>query len=306
MKQKIIITGGTGFLGQCIVNALSKNNYDIVVLSRTKNKIDNNVNYIKWDGKTLGAWSKELEGSSIVINLAGRSVDCRYNKKNKKVIVDSRVDATHIIGEAIKSCNNPPKLWINAGSATIYRNTIDKPMDEATGEYGSGFSVEVCKKWEETFNNIVVPNTRKVCLRISIVLGLGGGVIPIMTKLARLGLGGTQGRGNQYISWLHETDFLRIIKWVIDHEEIEGTYNCSAPNPIQNAPFMKLIRSICGVKIGLPAKRWMLEIGAIFLRTETELILKSRRVVPQKFLDSGFEFRYPTVGKALDNLITRQ
>lgn len=261
--KKMIIAGGAGFLGQSIIDSF--NEYEIVVLSRNVLPQKHYVKYIKWDGKSLGDWTKELENSTVVINLTGRSVDCRYNEKNRKEILESRVNATTVIGEAIKKCVNPPALWINAASATIYRHALDRAMDEETGEFGEGFSVDVCKKWEAAFNEITLSNTRKVILRIAMVLGKNGGVMPVMTRLVRLGLGGTQGKGNQYVSWIHECDFQNVIKWIIAHEEIVGTYNCSSPNPISNAGFMKLLRKACKVPFGISPNRFMLEVGAMII-----------------------------------------
>jgi uncharacterized protein len=300
-SSKIILAGGSGFLGQVLATRLAA--YDFIILCRNPKADSGNIRYIKWDGKTLGDWQKEIDNSLAIINLTGRSVDCRYNEHNRKEILESRINATAVLGKAIQQSNHPPALWINAASATIYRYATDRPMDELTGEYGDGFSVNVCREWEDIFNSIATTQTRKVVLRISMVLGEHGGVLPVLQKLVKSGLGGKQGKGNQYISWIHEADFADCIRWVIDHKEIKGTYNCAAPHPIPNAEFMQLMRKVCNMPFGLPATEWMLELGAWFIRTETELVLKSRRVIPAKLESSGFRFKYPTAEEALTDLI---
>ena len=300
--KKLILAGGTGFLGQAIVDRFSKQNTEIIVLTRGANRKKGNTSYIQWDGKTLGDWTKKLDGADVLVNLTGKSVDCRYNEKNKAEIISSRVDATKILGEAINKTTNPPKVWLNAASATIYRHAEDRAMDEFTGGIGEGFSVEVCQIWEKTFNETNNPKTRKIAMRISMVIGKGGGVLPVMMKLVKAGLGGKMGNGKQFISWIHEEDFLNAIEHLIQDEKASGAYNFAAPNPIPNKEFMALMRKQLNVKIGLPAMKWMLEIGAFFINTETELILKSRRVVPTKLLNEGFVFKYPTVEETLKNL----
>lgn len=300
--NKLIIAGGTGFLGDALVHHYSDVK-EIVVLTRGATRQMNNVRYVKWDGVTLGGWEKELENADALINLTGKSVDCRYTEANKAEIVSSRVNATRILVKAVNNCQCPPKVWLNAASATIYRAAEDRAMDEYTGEMGSGFSVEVCKSWEAAFTREETPRTRKVILRISMILGKGGGVIPVLSKLTKLGLGGTMGSGKQYISWMHEHDFVKAVDWLIQNEKAEGAYNMAAPDPLPNKEFMKRMRSLLHRSIGLPATAWMLEIGALFLRTETELVLKSRRVMPARLLKEGFVFDYPTTEGALRNLL---
>jgi uncharacterized protein (TIGR01777 family) len=300
--NKLILAGGTGFLGQAIIDRYSKMGTEIIVLTRGTTKVKKNVRYIQWDGKTKGGWVKELDGADVLINLTGKSVDCRYTDKNKAEIISSRVNATKVLGEAINETAHPPKVWLNAASATIYRNAEDRAMDEFSGEVGEGFSVGVCQVWEKTFNEINNPQTRKIVMRISMVMGKGGGVLPVMTKLVKARLGGKMGSGNQFISWIHEEDFLNAMEHLIQHETSFGPYNFAAPTPLPNREFMRLMRKELNVTIGLPAAEWMLEIGAFFIKTETELILKSRRVVPTKLLNEGFLFKYPTVEVALKNL----
>ncbi len=300
--KKIVIAGGSGFLGQELARHF-KNEYDeIVILSRNKNKVEGKVKYIRWDAKTVGYWCKELEGAEAVINLCGKSVDCRYTEKNKKEILSSRLDSTKVIGHAISKCIDPPKLWLNGASATIYRKSFDTPMNETTGEIGSGFSVEVCKAWEKTFNEFSLPKTRKINLRISLVFGTTGGVLPTLLSLVKKGLGGTMGSGKQQVSWIHVNDFCRMMSWAIENKDANGIYNIVAPQTVTNKKLMHLLRKKAGVVIGLPATAWLLEIGAFFIRTETELILKSRYVAPERLLKEGFRFKYNTIEECIAGL----
>jgi len=301
--NKLILAGGTGFLGQAIINKFSASCNRIIVLTRGAERTDKNVTYLHWDGKTTGKWAEEIDGADVLINLTGKSVDCRYTAENKAEILSSRINAAKVLGIAVNNAQNPPKLWMNAASATIYRNAEDRAMDEYDGEYGSGFSVEVCKAWEKAFDDVVAPRTRKITIRISMVLGKGGGVMPVLKKLVKFGLGGTMGKGTQYISWIHEEDFVNALAFFIEHETSAGAYNLAAPDPMPNREFMAVMRKKMNRSIGLPAAEWMLEIGAFFLRTETELILKSRRVVPTKLLKEGFVFVHPQTEEALENLL---
>ncbi len=224
--------------------------------------------------------------------------------------MSSRINSTEVLGEAMRQVKHPPRLWINSASATIYRHAPDQPMNEATGEIGNDrqafrFSVQVCQAWEQTFWKADGPDTvRKVALRMAIVLGREGGVWEVLKRLTQFGLGGTMGRGDQFMSWLHERDLVRMIDFIIENKSLTGTYNGSAPNPIRNRDFMALLRQMLGSRLGLPASEWMLEIGAVFLRTETELVLKSRNVVPQKLLEAGFQFDYPRAEDAILDLTT--
>lgn len=305
MKQarKIVIPGGTGFIGQVMAKHFATQGDEVIVLTRGNSEQKDGVQYVQWDGKTLGGWANTFEGADAIINMAGRTVNCRYNEKNKQQIYDSRLFSTEVIGVAIAQCKQPPTLWINAGSATIYRHALDRPMDEATGELGSGFSVDVCQKWEATFHKMKTPHTRKLMLRIAMVLGREGGVMPPFMNLVKRGIGGTQGKGNQYISWIHEYDFVRVIEWLMAHEEVTGILNVASPNPEPNQKFMKTLRQILNVPFGLPATKWMLEIGAWFIGTETELIVKSRRVVPGRLQELGFELKYPDLREAFEEII---
>jgi uncharacterized protein (TIGR01777 family) len=300
--KKLIIAGGTGFLGKALCEYL-KNDFDeFVILSRSQNVTNGKIKHQQWDAKTLGTWCKELENATAIINLCGKSVDCRYTEKNKALIFSSRLEPTAIIGEAISKCTNPPKVWINGASATIYAHSLNKRNTENSIEIGTGFSVEVCKAWEKVFNDCITPNTRKVNLRISMVMGNGGGVFPVLKKLSSNLLGGTMGKGNQQVSWVHEDDFCAFVKWIINTQTCTGAYNVVAPNPSTNKEMMRLFRKKVRVPFGLPATQWMLEIGAFFLRTETELILKSRYSYPEKALNEGFVFKHNTMKECLDNL----
>lgn len=308
-KNKIIIAGGTGFLGQALSRHFSARNWDVVTLTRRPGTAIPGARQVPWDGESIGEWTRELDGAAVLVNLSGRSVDCRYTPANRRIIVDSRVKPTRILGEAIARCETPPHVWLNASSATLYRHTFDTAWDETgtdftpTPEVRDEFSLGVIHAWEGAFNAAVTPATRKVALRTTMVLGHArNSVFPVLCRLARIGLGGRMGSGRQFVSWLHEEDFCRAVEWLIDHRDVSGPVNIAAPNPLTNAGMMRLLRELVAMPIGLPAAEWMLEIGAFFLRTETELILKSRRVVPGRLLAGGFEFRFPTIREALQNL----
>ncbi|RYF93614.1 MAG: TIGR01777 family protein, partial [Chitinophagaceae bacterium] len=272
--------------------------YEVLVISRSRGDL-------QWsDKKAIGA---ALEGATLVINLAGKSVDCRYNEKNRKEILNSRIDSTNILGDAIKQCLNPPELWINSSTATIYRHAEDRPMSEEHGEIGSGFSVGIAKAWEAAFFSHELPATRRVALRISIVLGKTGGAIRPILNLVRFGLGGKQGDGRQMFSWIHIEDLYRIIKFVEEHKALNGVYNCASPLPVTNTEFMRTVRQIAGtpLNIALPAPAWLLSIGAVIIRTEPELILKSRWVIPEKLTAAGFEFQYKMLEDAVEEIVRK-
>jgi uncharacterized protein (TIGR01777 family) len=300
--KRIVIAGGNGSLGRAIIKYLPQK-ADYVILSRKRGERVEGARVIWWDGENAGDWFSEIDGADVLINLCGRSVDCRYNEENKKAIIDSRVKPTMILGDAVAKSKSPPELWINAASATIYRYSEDKDMDETTGEYGSGFSVDVCHKWEGAFEQCQVSSTRKITLRISMVMGRQGGVLPVLLSLARKGLAGTMGTGKQYMSWIHEQDFVSIISSCIENNTWEGIFNTSAPEPLPNKKFMKLVRQAAGISFGLPAPAFLLEIGAFFMRTETELVLKSRKVVPGRLLKNGFIFKFRTAEGAIADLV---
>lgn len=312
--MKIVIAGGTGQVGAVLGRAFGGAN-EIVVLSRRQGE-NNLFRNVRWDGKTLGAWAKELEEADVVINLAGRSVNCRYQPRNRREILKSRVDSVRAIGHAIQATKNPPRVWLQASTATIYAHRFDAPNDEFTGVIGGyevdapstwRFSIDVAKAWEAAVSEVgPLPKTRTVVMRSSMIMSPDrGGIFATLLMLVRLGLGGTASHGRQFISWIHEQDFVRAIRYLIDNETIAGPVNVCSPEPLPNAEFMRDLRKAWGMPIGMPATRWMLEIGTYFMRTETELILKSRRVVPARLLQSGFEFQFPRWVDAARDLCQR-
>jgi len=305
--KRIILAGGSGFLGQALAKELLKQGCEVVVLTRSPHERSDGAKEIAWDAKSPGDWAKCLDGADAIINLAGKSVDCRYTETNRKAIIASRVDSTRVLGEAIAKCKQPPRVWLNSSSATLYKHTFDTPMNEsgetgATPEAKDEFSIEVIRQWERALDEARTPATRKVALRITLVFGKDGGVLPVLQRLARFGLGGKMGSGRQYVSWIHVEDFCRAVEWLVARDDLSGPVNLAAPNPLPNREMMKLIRETCGAPFGLPAAEWMLEVGALFIRTETELIIKSRRVVPGRLLASGFKFQFSELRGALADI----
>ncbi len=302
MKNKLIIAAGTGFLGQVLVKHFATTFEEIIILTRGKNKTVGNVNYVNWDAKTLTGWETHLANATVLINLAGKSVDCRYTEENKNEILNSRVDSTAILNLAVLSCKNPPLHWLNSSTATIYRHSEDKQMTEKEGEIGTGFSVNVAKEWEKTFFEVPTKNTLKTALRTSIVLGKNGGAFVPIKKLAQVGFGGKQGNGNQFISWIHEHDFARAVEFIINNK-IPDIVNVVAPQPEKNSDFMRLVRKEIGIPFGLPISKSLLEFGAKLIKTETELVLKSRNVIPELLIEKGFEFKFNTAEEAIKDLL---
>ncbi len=311
--MKIIIPGGSGQVGTILARAFHAEGQEVVVLSRSPQKAPWRT--VAWDAETLGDWAAELDGADAVINLAGRSVNCRYTPANRRAILDSRVHATRAVGEAIAGASRPPRVWLQMSTATIYAHRYDAPNDEATGILGGAepnapdtwrFSIDVAQAWERALDEAATPDTRKVKMRAAMVMSPDrGGVFDTLLGLTRRGLGGRSGDGRQYVSWIHEADFVRAVRWLMEHEGITGPVNLTAPNPLPNAEFMRELRQADGVKIGLPATEWMLEIGARVLGTETELLLKSRRVVPGRLLEAGFRFEFPAWPEAARELCGR-
>ena len=305
--MKIVIPGGSGQVGAILRRALSGAGHEVVVLSRNPEREE-----VFWDGQTLGSWARELEGAGAVINLAGRSVNCRYNTGNRRAIMESRVASTAVIGRAIAACVEPPPVWLQASTATIYAHRYDAANDEHRGILGGDepgvadtwrFSIDVARAWEEQLAAAVTPRTRKVAMRSAMVMSPDrGGVFDVLLGLVRRGLGGKSGDGRQYVSWVHHEDFARAIRFLIEHDDLAGAVNVAAPNPLPNAEFMRALRDAWGARIGLPAPRPVLEVGAVLLRTETELVLKSRRVVPARLADAGFQFGYPAWPPAAQHL----
>jgi hypothetical protein len=268
-----------------------------------------------WNGHKFDTWAQEIDGADVVINLAGRSVNCRYNERNRREIMDSRVETTRLVGRAIANAAHPPAIWMNASTATIYRHALDRPMDENSGELGGAesnapsswrFSIDVATNWEKAFFESATPRTRKIALRSAMTMyPSSGSIFDTLLGLVRFGLGGRAASGHQFVSWIHGLDFIRALEFLMAHEELDGAINVCAPNPVPNRDFMRILREAWGITVGLPAAQWMLEIGAIFLRTETELILKSRRVVPGRLLDANFVFDFPTWESAAQDLVRR-
>jgi hypothetical protein len=311
--MKIVIPGGSGQVGTVLAREFHKRGHEIVVLSRKP--ANTPWRMVQWDGETPGDWVSEFESADAVINLAGQSVNCRYHSHNRKAIKDSRVKSTKVVGDAIAQAWKPPRVWLQASTATIYAHRFDAPNDEATGIIGGTepnapdtwrFSIEVATEWERALNQSPTQLTRKVLMRSAIIMNPDpGSPFDMLLRLVRFGLGGQSGDGKQYVSWIHDQDFVRAVLWLIEHEEFAGPVNLAAPSPLTNAEFMRALRAAWGMPFGLPATAWMLEIGAWVLRSETELILKSRRVIPTRLLQSGFDFQFPTWPDAARDLCAR-
>lgn len=296
--KTILIAGGTGFLGQILETYFAKKGYTTKILTRNPKA----KNHIYWNTKELGDWTKALENLDVLINLTGKSVDCRYTEKNKKLIHDSRIDSTHILGLAINLCDNPPKVWLNSSTATIYKHSLMKEMTEDTGETGNDFSMNIAKSWESAFNSITNPKTRKIILRTSIVLGKKGGALIPLKRLTQFGMGGKQGDGNQKVSWIHELDFAHAICHLIENKNLSGIFNLCVPKPTNNNTLMKSLRKVLNISFGIPQPKWLLEVGAKLIGTETELILKSRNVIPKRLMDHRFKFKFVDIEAALRDL----
>ena len=311
--MKVVIPGGSGQVGTVIARSLHQAGHDVVVFSRQQKT--SAWRTVQWDGESLGPWVSELEGAEAVINLAGQSVNCRYTQENRKLILDSRLRSTKVIGDAIAQAWKPPAVWLQASTATLYAHRFDAANDEGTGIIGGTepnapetwrFSIDVVTNWERVLNEAATPLTRKVLMRSAIVMSpSAGGAFDMLLRLVRFGLGGTIGNGKQFVSWIHDQDFVRAVLWLIEHPELDGPVNIAAPNPLTNAEFMKELRAAWGIPFGLPASEWMLEMGAFVLRSESELMLKSRRVVPTRLLNSGFTFNFPTWPEAARELCAR-
>lgn len=302
--QKIILAGGNGYLGSLLAKHFANSTKEVIILARKAAPQNGNVRTVVWDGKTAGNWFSELENAELIVNLCGKNVNCRYTPKNQEEIINSRIIPTRLLAKAIGNLSNPPKLWINITSSTIYRHAEDRAQDEYTGEIGYGFSIDVCKAWEGSFFETELSQTRKVALRMGIVLGRSDGAFPRLLNLVKFGLGGRQGDGRQYVNWVHEQDAIRTIEWLLNHEEINGIVNCTAPHAVTNEELMHTIRKAYGIPFGLPTPAWLLAIGAKIIGTETELILKSRWVKPAILLDNGFEFQYAKIDQAVHDILS--
>ena len=309
--MKIIIPGGTGQLGGLLERALIAQGHEVILVSRS----GHGKGRMSWDGVNLGPWATEIDGADVVINLAGRTVNCRNTDENMKEMLRSRVDSTRVVGQAIANAKRPPRLWLQMSTATIYAHRFDAANDEASGVIGGNesdvpaywaFSVDLAKAWEQALNEAPTPQTRKVALRTSMVMSPDkGGVFDVLLKMTRFGLGGAIGGGAQYVSWIHDDDFVRAMDHLIARDDIDGPVNMASPGPIPQRDFMATLRDAWGAGVGLPATKWMAEIGAFFLRTDTELLLKSRRVVPGRLLENGFSFGFPDWSLAARDLVER-
>jgi uncharacterized protein len=308
--MKIVIPGGSGQVGTLLARAFHDDGHDVVVLSRRPRVSPWRV--VEWDGATLGPWSQALDEADVLINLTGRSVNCRYHAANRRAILESRVQSTRVLGRVLTGLRRPPQVWLQASTATIYAHRYDAPNDEVSGIIGGDeanapstwrFSIDVARAWERSFDDVIAPATRKVTLRSAMTMSPdAGGVFDALLALVRRGQGGRIGDGRQYMSWVHGQDFIRAVYWLIAHDEIDGVVNIASPNPMSNAEFMRALREGWGIRVGLPTPRWMLETGALFLRTESELVLKSRRVVPRRLLEGGFVFAHPDWPEAARDL----
>jgi uncharacterized protein (TIGR01777 family) len=308
MNPVIVIFGANGFLGRYLTRYFARNGKEVVAIARSREGWSGDGMFLEWDGKSQGPWALALDGAEAVINLAGRSVNCRYTEENRRQIMDSRVDATRAIGEAMRKCKTPPKTWLNASTATWYRHAEDRPQNDWLGEPGEGFSCEVAQAWEDAFFGADIDAaTRKVALRIGMVLANERETVyDVLRKLTVRGLGGTMGGGNQRLSWIHMEDFLRAVDFVINDPFLDGTLNVTAPEHPTNREWMKTFREVVGMPLGLPATRWMLEVGAWFLGTETELVLKSRWAEAVRLRDAGFRWRWSKAADAVIDLQSRQ
>lgn len=313
---RIVLPGGSGQVGQALARHFQERGHHVTVLTRGPYTAPWQT--VHWDGLNPGPWTETLEGADVCINLAGRSVNCRYHPANRAEIYNSRIGTTRLLNRVIAGLADPPLVWLNASTATIYRHALDREMDEATGELGGhelisrnrrapdtwNFSIRVAKDWEAAFFQAETPRTRKVALRSAITFSpTPGNALQVFLNLVRLSLGGAQGSGRQFVSWIHETDFARAVEFIVGHEELAGPINLAAPNPLPNREFMQALRDAYGIPNGLPIPSLAMEIGAFFLRTESELVLKSRRVVPGRLLDAGFEFQFPEWPEAAADLI---
>jgi hypothetical protein len=312
MSMKIVVPGGTGQIGRVLVETLRGRGDEVVVLSRGEAR---EPGVVAWDGRTLGLWAKEVDGADAVINLAGRSVNCRYHKSNLTEMLASRIDSTRAVARAIEAASRPPRVWLQASTATIYAHRFDVPNDEATGIIGGHepgapgywrFSIEIAEAWERELAGANTPHTRRVAMRMAIVMAPDpAGTFGILRRLTRLGLGGPIAGGAQYVSWIHDRDLARAVAWLLDRDDVEGAVNLAAPEPLPQREFMRALRAAARVPVGLGGTRWMMEVAAFLHRTDTELLLKSRRVVPARLLDAGFEFQFPSWPAAARDLVAR-
>jgi uncharacterized protein (TIGR01777 family) len=313
--MKVVIPGGTGHLGRVVSRVLAARGDEVVVLTRREAAPEPGVRHVLWDGRGAGPWTGEVDGSDVVLNLAGRSVNCRYTRANLRAMWNSRIDSARVVGGAIERAERPPRVWLQMSTATIYAHRFDAPNDETTGVLGGGepgvpeywaYSVDLARAWEREQELAVTPRTRKVALRTAMVMSPEpGGAFEMLLRLTRLGLGGPVAGGGQYLSWIHEDDLLRALDLLIARDDLSGPVNLAAPEPLPYRDFLRALRTAAGVPFGLPATRWMAELGAFVLRSDSELLLKSRRVVPGRLLTAGFTFDHPEWPPAAKDLVRR-
>ncbi|MER6573479.1 TIGR01777 family oxidoreductase [Streptomyces sp. NPDC001093] len=309
--MKVVLPGGTGQIGTILDRALTAAGHEVTVVTRHPTR----ERQVGWDGATLGRWAAVVDGSDVVINLAGRSVSCRYTPGNLRAMMDSRVNSARVVGQAIAAAAQPPRVWLQMSTATIYAHRFDAANDEATGMIGGSeagvpdywaYSVDIAENWERAQAEAPTPTTRKVALRAAMVMSPDpGGVFDVLLGLARLGLGGPVAGGAQYVSWIHDEDFVRAVEFLIGRDDLDGPVNLASPGPLPHREFMRTLRAAQGVPVGLPTTRWMAELGAFALRSDTELLLKSRRVVPGRLSAAGFDFGYPEWQRAAVDLVRR-
>ena len=300
--ERVIIAGGSGFLGQSLAAALPASVRDVVILTRGQPKSVGRVRYVTWDAKTLGPWAVELEGAHAIVNVVGRTVDCRKTSANKKVILESRIDSVNALAAAHRQCNNAPRVWVQSATAHIYGDTGDEVLDESS-PIGTGFAPQVGLAWEAALNNADLIDCRKVILRISFVLGRNGGPLKTLARLARLGLGGTIGSGRYYMSWLHEDDLNAIILRAIEDHSMHGIYIATSPGPETNRNFMAALRRAVHRPWSPPAPAAMVRVGAWLMRTDPELALLGRRLKPTRLLSEQFAFKHPSLDETLRSLL---
>jgi len=304
MNKRVILAGGSGFLGQSLAKTLVGKGYEVIVLGRGASGQRGAIRHGQWDGQTLGEWATLLDGAKAVVNLTGRSVNCRHTPENKREIMESRVNSVRVLGQAISRCPQPPEVFVQASSLAIYGDSGDRWCDEDV-PHAEGFSEEVCKRWEGAFDQVKAPGMRKVVFRIGIVLATEQGALPVLARLARWFLGGSVGHGRQYISWIHIADINRMFVAAIERNDIAGVFNTTGPNPVTNAEFMRELRRILHRPWSPPVPAWATRIGARFMGTEASLALTGRRCRPARFLENGFHFEFPDLRRALADLFPR-
>ena len=298
MKKRVVIAGGTGFVGQSLTRFLMARDYDIVVLTRASSHDDGGVAYEHWDGRTLGGWAQNLEHANALVNLTGRSINCRHTRKNRREIVESRVDSVRVLGQAIACCDQPPKVFVQAAGVGIYGDQGDRWCDEESAQ-GDDFPSQVCQRWEAAFTEISSPRTRKVLLRLGVVLGRDGAFLKVLSRLTRAFFGGYVGDGRQFVSWIHHADLARMFLKSIENEELTGVFNATAPDPVSNAELMRELRRALHRPWSPPVPKLAARIGSWLIGTQADLAFVSQRCAPKNFLDRGFHFEFPELRPAL-------